>query len=224
VGLPFVKICCISSPEEASVAIAAGASAVGLVSAMPSGPGVIDDEAVRQIAAGVPPPTATFLLTALQTAREIIAQHHFCNTTTLQLVDRVAPAELRELRQALPDVQLVQVIHVNGEASVQEAVEVTHYVDALLLDSGNQNLAVKELGGTGRTHNWELSREIVVACDVPVILAGGLGPSNISEAIVRVKPYGVDLCSSVRTDDKLDKSKLLALFEAVRSANLIQEL
>jgi phosphoribosylanthranilate isomerase len=223
VALPFVKICCISSPEEASIAIAAGASAVGLVSAMPSGPGIIDDTAVRRIASGVKLPTTTFLLTALLNAREIIAQHNYCRTTTIQLVDRVAPEEMRELRSALPDVELVQVIHVTGEESLREAIEISALVDLILLDSGNQRLAVKELGGTGRTHDWNLSRQIVTACKIPVILAGGLGPSNIVEAINTVKPYGIDLCSSVRTENRLDKSKLLALFEAVHSATANRE-
>ncbi len=220
---PFVKICCISSTEEASTAIAAGASAVGLVSAMPSGPGIIDDHTVRRIAAGVKPPTATFLLTALQYAQEIIAQHNYCCTTTIQLVDRVAPGELHILRKALPEVQLVQVVHVVDDDSVREAVDVSSLVDAVLLDSGNQRLAVKELGGTGRTHDWKLSSQIVSACKVPVILAGGLGPSNIAQAIGTVKPYGIDLCSSVRTDNRLDNSKLSALFEAVHSANANRE-
>jgi phosphoribosylanthranilate isomerase len=145
---PYVKICCIQSREEAALAMSLGASALGLMSAMPSGPGPITDELIAEIAATVPPPIATFLLTCRQDADGIIDQHAFCRTSTLQLVDSVAPAELRKLRVTLPGIRLVQVIHVCDETSIDEARAVAPYVDALLLDSGNQKLAVKELMGT----------------------------------------------------------------------------
>ncbi|ACB35454.1 N-(5'phosphoribosyl)anthranilate isomerase (PRAI) [Leptothrix cholodnii SP-6] len=212
---PFVKICCISSPEEAQLAIAAGASALGLVSAMPSGPGVIDEDLIAQIAAVVPPGIDTFLLTSRQDATSIIEQHRRCLTTTLQLVDALPEAELRRLRRKLPGVQLVQVIHVIGEQSVAQALAVAPLVDALLLDSGNPALAVKQLGGTGRTHDWALSRRIVAHSGVPVFLAGGLRAHNVAEAIAEVQPHGLDLCSSVRSDGRLDAVKLQAFFDAV---------
>ena len=86
-------------------------------------------------------------------------------------------------------------------------------VDALLLDSGNPKLAIKELGGTGRVHNWKLSRSIVEQSPVPVFLAGGLNPSNVKQAIDEVQPYGLDLCSGVRTNGRLDPAKLEAFFK-----------
>jgi phosphoribosylanthranilate isomerase len=199
-------------------AVAAGASAIGLVSAMPSGPGVIDEALIAHIAGKVPLPAQTFLLTAHQRAEAIAAQHARCGTTTIQLVDAVAPEELRQLREALPSVALVQVIHVVNEASVDEAMAAAAWVDALLLDSGNPNAAVKELGGTGRTHNWDLSRRIVEASPVPVWLAGGLNPGNAAQAIRAVRPYGLDICSGLRTDGALDDAKLHAFVQAVRAA------
>jgi len=212
---PRVKICCIASLDEARLAMGLGASALGLVSAMPSGPGVIEDALIAAIAGQVPPPTATFLLTARQDAASILAQHAVCRTTTIQLVDRVPVADLRRLKAALPGVALVQVIHVANEGSLAEAEAAAPLVDALLLDSGNQTLAVKELGGTGRTHDWRLSRRIrdQVAC--PVYLAGGLTPANVSAAIDAVQPFGLDLCSGVRTEGRLDRAKLRAFFDAV---------
>jgi len=212
---PRVKICCIASLDEARLAMGLGASALGLVSAMPSGPGVIEDALIAAIAGQVPPPTATFLLTARQDAASILAQHAVCRTTTIQLVDRVPVADLRRLKAALPGVALVQVIHVANEGSLAEAEAAAPLVDALLLDSGNQTLAVKELGGTGRTHDWRLSRRIrdQVAC--PVYLAGGLTPANVSAAIDAVQPFGLDLCSGVRTGGRLDRAKLQAFFDAV---------
>ena len=214
-----VKICCISSPDEAQAAIAAGAHALGLVSSMPSGPGVIDEALIARIAAQVPATVHSFLLTSKQRASDIIHQHRRCCTNTLQLVDHVPFDELQRLRDALPGVQLVQVIHITGAASVDEALAVAPLVDALLLDSGQPNAAVKELGGTGRTHDWAHSRQIVGAAPCPVYLAGGLRADNVAQAIASVRPYGLDLCSGVRTDGHLDNAKLQAFFAAVRQAD-----
>lgn len=212
---PRVKICCISSPEEAELAIACGASALGLVSAMPSGPGVIDEALIAEIAARVPPPVTTFLLTSQTEADAIIDQQRRCGTSVVQLCDYVEPAVHVQLRRELPGIRLVQVIHVTGPESVDMACEVAPRVDALLLDSGNTTLTVKELGGTGRTHDWATSRQIREAVNVPLFLAGGLSPTNVAEAVRAVEPFGLDICSGVRTDGKLDKVKLVALFSAI---------
>ena len=213
-----VKICCISSIEEAGLAIRLGADALGLVSEMPSGPGVIPEPLIAEIAAAVPPPIATVLLTSLTDPYQIIAQQKRCGVNTVQICDRLTPDDYPVLRAAMPGVSLVQVIHVGGEESVAEAVEVADWVDALLLDSGNQKLPIKELGGTGRTHDWGLSARIVEEAAVPVFLAGGLHAGNVGEAIRSVRPFGVDLCSGVRTGDVLDEGKLVAFMEAVGAA------
>ena len=214
---PFIKICCMASREEARLAISAGASAIGLVSAMPSGPGPIADSLIADIAAVVPPPIATFLLTCRQDADSIIEQHSMCRTSTLQLVDSMAPVELEKLRARLPGIRLVQVIHVGGEESIDEARMIAPSVDALLLDSGNQKLAVKELGGTGRVHDWRISRRIRDAVNVPLFLAGGLNAGNVAAAVAAVQPHGVDVCSGVRTEGKLDAAKLHAFVAAMGS-------
>lgn len=211
----FVKVCCIASHEEARLAISAGASALGLVSAMPSGPGPIAEELIAEIAAGVAPPTETFLLTALTDAEAIAEQHRRCGTTALQLVDHVPETELIRLRRLVPGVRLVQVIHVQGEVSVEEARAAAPLVDTLLLDSGNPGLAVKELGGTGRVHDWTHSRRICETAGVPVLLAGGLHPGNARAAIDQVRPSGLDICNGLRTDGRLDPAKLSAFFQAI---------
>lgn len=210
-----IKICCISSLEEARMAIDFGASAIGLVGQMPSGPGVISDELIGEIAAAVPPHIATFLLTSETDAQAIISHQKKVLTNTVQVVDTLRSGTYAEIRQALPSLKLVQVIHVVGEESLDEALEMAPQVDFLLLDSGNPSLAVKELGGTGRTHNWAISRRIVESSPVPVFLAGGLRPDNVRAAIEAVQPYGLDLCSGVRTEGRLDPWKLEKFFEAV---------
>ena len=214
-----VKICCIQSPEEATMAVQAGASALGLVSWMPSGPGVIDENTIAAIAQSVPGTIRTFLLTSHQSSAAIVEQHRRCGTTTIQLVDRLLEGTHDDIRRDLPGIELVQVVHVLDESSVNEALNISSSVDALLLDSGNPSLAVKELGGTGRTHNWEFSRRIVESVNIPVYLAGGLRPENVAQAVRAVNPYSIDVCSGVRTENILDINKLHSLFRVLQDVN-----
>ncbi|EXJ14912.1 Phosphoribosylanthranilate isomerase [Imhoffiella purpurea] len=213
-----VKVCCIGSIEEALLAIRCGASALGFVSEMPSGPGVISEDLIGEIVAEVPPAIATFLLTSRTDPDDIVDQQKRTGANTLQLCDRLPRGVHERIRKALPGVDLVQVIHVTDENSVEEALETGREVDAILLDSGNQSLQVKELGGTGRTHDWSLSAEIVKRSGVPVFLAGGLNSENVNLAIEQVRPFGVDLCTGVRTAGALDEEKLGAFMAAVRFA------
>lgn len=213
---PRVKVCCIASLAKAELAAELGADALGLVSAMPSGPGVIAEDVIAQVAARVPPPVATFLLTSLVEPGAIVEQQRRLRATTLQLVDRTTAATRRAVREALPGVRIVQVVHVTGPASLDEALLAQEASDALLLDSGNADLAVKELGGTGRVHDWATSARIREAVDVPLFLAGGLRPDNVRQAIDEVGPFGLDVCSGVRTGGRLDAAKLAALLAAAR--------
>jgi len=213
-----IKICCISSTDEARLAVECGADALGLVSHMLSGPGIIDEALIAEIATLVPPPIGTFLLTSQQDADAIIAQQRVCRVNTLQICDSLKASAYTRLRSAMPGVALVQVIHVRGESAIAEALGVAPSVDAMLLDSGNPEAAVRELGGTGRVHDWEISRKIVEAAAVPVFLAGGLNAKNVGGAVTRVSPFGVDLCSGVRTGGKLDAEKLKAFVAAALGA------
>jgi phosphoribosylanthranilate isomerase len=217
--VPRVKICCIASLDEARRAVAAGASALGLVGRMPSGPGPIDDATIAAIARAAPPAVATFLLSAETASEALIDQARRLAPSALQLVDAVAgPAVYAALRRACPALKLVQVIHVRGAASVDEARAAAAHVDALLLDSGNPDAAVPELGGTGRTHDWAVSRRIVDAVAVPVFLAGGLNAANVGAAIRAVRPFGVDVCSGLRPAGALDDARLAAFMAAIRAA------
>ena len=213
---PRVKVCCIATVAEAWLAIDHGASAIGLVSAMPSGPGPIDESLIAEIAAVVPPGVASFLLTCKQDVDSIIDQQQRLGVNTIQICDRLVEGKYADLRTALPGISLVQVIHVTGPESVDESQAIAPFVDAILLDSGNQSLKVKELGGTGRTHDWSLSRRIRETIEVPLFLAGGLKPENVREAVQTVQPFGVDVCSGLRTDGKLDETKLSAFFAALQ--------
>lgn len=218
---PRVKICCIGSVDEARLAVRHGAAALGLVSEMPSGPGVVSEATIAEIAAIVPPGVASFLLTSRGSARAIIDQQRRLRVNTVQICDDLPHDAYRELRDALPGIALVQVIHVTGEESIPAATTVARLVDALLLDSGNPKLVVKELGGTGRRHDWGISARIRQSVGVPLYLAGGLRPENVGEATAAVGPFGLDLCTGVRTNGRLDPAKLGDFFAAVRAASNI---
>lgn len=214
-NFPRIKICCISSIQEAQDAISFGASALGLVAKMPSGPGPIADELIREIVNNIPPPIASFLLTSRTDTKAIIQHQKTVNSNVVQIVDAISSGAYTDFRNNIPTVKIVQVIHIVDEKSIDEALAIAEHVDALLLDSGNPNLSVKELGGTGRVHNWALSRKIVEQAKVPVFLAGGLKAENVRAAIDNVQPYGLDLCSGVRTNGHLDLFKLEAFFNEV---------
>lgn len=214
-----IKICCISSREEAALAIKEGADALGLVGRMPSGPGVIEDDLISDIIDMVPPPVATFLLTSETKSDPIVYHARQCRADTLQLVDQIEDDAYPIVRAALPSRRLVQVIHVEDEGAIEAAADAAKLADAILLDSGRPSAEVKELGGTGRAHDWEISRKIVETCACPVFLAGGLTPLNVRDAIREVRPFGVDLCSGVRTDGRLDPEKLRAFVDEVAKAD-----
>jgi phosphoribosylanthranilate isomerase len=218
VSRPRVKVCCIASVVEAWLAIEHGASAVGLVSAMPSGPGPIPEELIAQIAGTIPPGVSSFLLTCQDDVDAIVDQQRRTRVNTIQVCDRLPPGSYARLREELPGVSLVQVVHVNGPEAVEEAIAIAPEVDAILLDSGNQSLPIKELGGTGRTHDWRLSRAIRESVAVPLYLAGGLKPENVAAAIREVRPFGVDVCSGLRTEGRLDPQKLTAFFQEIAPA------
>lgn len=221
--IPKVKICCILNSEEAELAISMGASAIGLVSEMPSGPGVISEEKIKNIVKYVNNRADTFLLTSKQNVTEIIEQLKKCNPSTVQIVDKILDGNYNDIKNECPDIKIVQVLHVIDEDDIQEAINISNKVDAILLDSGNQNLAVKELGGTGRVHDWSISKKIVDSVKIPVYLAGGLNPENIKEAIKSVRPFGIDICSGVRLEGKLSKSKLSTFFSEINSISSAYE-
>jgi phosphoribosylanthranilate isomerase len=211
------KICCIQNADEARTAVESGASALGFVSEMPSGPGPIPEDRIAAIVRLVPPGVSTFLLTSKKDAQAIIQQQKHTGANTLQIVDSVPTETYRELRSALPGIALIQVIHVRGPQSVDEAISVAPEVDGLLLDSGNPDLPVKILGGTGNVHDWNISRQIVERSSKPVFLAGGLKAENLRSAIEAVGPFGVDVCSGVRTNGVLDRRKLMNFTAALAS-------
>ena len=212
-----LKVCCIASRAEAALAVAAGADALGLVGPMPSGPGPIADALAAEIARAVPPPVAAWLLSSEANADAIADHAARTGVSTVQIVRQVEPEVHARLRRRTPWLRIVQVVHVEDEAAIRLAGRYAETADALLLDSGRPGAG--ELGGTGRPHDWTLSRRIVASADRPVFLAGGLTPDNVADAVRQVRPFGVDLCTGVRTSGALDPAKLAAFAAAVATAS-----
>jgi phosphoribosylanthranilate isomerase len=212
-----IKICCIASIEEARLAIAAGADALGFLSEQMPGPRAISDARIAGIVATVPPPVATFLLTTGASADTISAQLCRTRTNTVQILRPLPQDELVRLAALEPAVRRVQAVHVEGPEALDRIPACAPHVHAFLLDSGRPDAG--EFGGTGRPHDWAVSAAFVRASPLPVFLAGGLSPANVHEAVALVRPFGVDLCTGARSDGRLDPDKLAAFIEAVRGAD-----
>ena len=184
--------------------------------AMPSSLRAIDDRSVAEIIARIPSTISTFVLTSATRAADVARHALAASASTVQIVPHLSPDESAQLPQLLPGVRRVQVIHVENESALELIGRYAPHVHAFLLDSGRPSLPTPEYGGTGRTHDWSISAEFVRRSPHPVFLAGGLTPANVGEAIEKIRPFGVDLCSGVRTDGRLDPAKLQAFIDAVR--------
>lgn len=215
-----VKICCIRGPSDARIAVHAGADVLGMVGPMPSGPGQIELPMVHRLAADLPPGVQGWLLSTATDADVLIAQATRAHAQALQCVAGLSPDAADRVRAALPALRLIAVLHVRGEAAIEQAVRIAPHVHAVLLDSGNPTAPTPTYGGTGNTHDWQVSRRIVEAVPKPVWLAGGLTPENVADAIAQVRPFGVDVCSKLRTAGALDPAKANAFLHAVRAADL----
>lgn len=215
-----LKVCCIADHDEAATAVRLGACALGLVAVLPSGARVLDEHTLPALAATIPPPVARFLLTSSTAPEEIVAQAVAARVDTVQLADEVPLSVYQALRRGAPHVRIAQVLHVQGPEVVPQAQSVAPHVDALILDSGTPKAEVPVFGGTGRVHDWSLSRQVVTAVGIPVFLAGGITAANVGLAVEQVRPFGIDVCSGVRSDGRLDPAKLSDLVRALVAADL----
>ncbi len=215
-----VKICCIQDRAELDLAIAGGADIVGLVSRMPSGWGPIPDDDIAGLVRATPPGVTSCLLSSRADADALIEQQRHVRANAIQIVDAFPLDGYERVREACPGVTLLQAVHVGDDSAIAAAERVAPFVDGIILDTGSPHGATKVLGGTGQTHDWSISARIVKAVDTPVFLAGGLKPHNVAEAIRTVRPWGIDLCTGVRSGDNmaLDPAKLRAFMQAVADA------
>ncbi len=211
-----IKICCICSATEVAVALAGGADLLGFVAPPLGGMGVISDHRIAELIPLVPPGVTPILLTGHTELGDLVAQVEQTRPGAIQLVKATTPATRAALRGRFPCLRILQVVHVHGEDAIDVAIAAQESSDGVLLDSSNPDKG--QLGATGTTHDWSISRRVVEACRLPVYLAGGLNPGNIAQAIATVQPAGVDLCTGVRTDGQLDPERVAAFVAAARAA------
>ena len=214
-----IKICCIASEEEAQMALNEGVDAVGLVGEMPSGPGVIGSDRASSIVAVLPDSVDSFFLTSHDRGRDIVEELGVSHASTVQIVRHIDPVEYLPVIENLPKLRRVQVIHVENDSALELIERYNEVADAFLLDSGKTMGANPQFGGTGKVHDWTISKQFVQSTDLPVYLAGGLSPGNVFRAITEVRPAGVDVCSGVRSNDTLDSEKVQAFVKEVKRAD-----
>ena len=207
-----VKICGITNLEDARAAISFGADAVGfLVGKLhPSTSSFLSPEQVSEIVAHLPPFCSTVLVTHLSRPEELIPLLKITNVTTLQLHGETTPQEAIQLKKQIPFLKTYKAVHVFDDSSIQEASRYVGSVDGIVLDTAIK--ATGQVGGTGKTHDWSISKKIVLSTPLPVILAGGLNPENVADAIRLVRPYAVDVNSGVSNPDGTKNHNKLSVF------------
>lgn len=212
-----VKICGIKTAEELKSVILSGADAVGFISGIThKSEDAIQPEEVRNLSKLVPPFITPVLVTHLTSLGELFQIIITAQVFTIQLQGDISPENIRLLKQALPYAKFIKAIHVVDRSAIEKAKEYENIVDAILLDSKTSD----RLGGTGLTHDWNISAEIVKTVKVPVILAGGLNPDNVKEAINKVKPFGVDVNTGVKgLNGYKDPEKVKRFIEIAKNAN-----
>lgn len=202
-----VKICGITSFEEARMAIGCGADAVGfLVGLNYPTDDEIDAVAAKEIIASLPPFVSSVLVTHRKELDWVVDACQRVGCSTIQLHGDFALEQIPLLRAKLPYARIIKAVHVVDSNSATIAAAVAPRVDAVLLDTRTET----RIGGTGVTHDWSISRRIAEEIGKPVILAGGLNPGNVREAILKVRPFAVDVNSGVENPDgskSLDKIK-----------------
>lgn len=217
---PRVQVAGISSLKDALACEAAGVDAIGFTIGLPTGPhNGLDEARAAAIIRALPPFITPVLITYRVTAVEVVATCRELGVTQVQLHAPADPAELAAMRAAIPGLKLILAVHVTGPAAIDVARERARYADALILDTYDPTTG--RAGATGLTHDWGISAAIVRAVDVPVILAGGLTPANVADAIRRVRPWGVDVHTGVERPDGTTDHDLVRAFVAIAHATLV---
>jgi phosphoribosylanthranilate isomerase len=209
-----VKICGMRRVEDALAAVLAGADAVGcLVGLDYASPDRVDPAVARVIFESLPPFIARVLVTHRTGLADVTALMRESGATVAQLHGEFPTVAISALREALPYATIVKSVHVTGEETIAAAVAASRVADAVLLDTKARG----RIGGTGVTHDWSISARIAAATSKPVILAGGLTPDNVAEAVAHVRPYAVDVNSGTRGADGFkDHAKIRAFVAAAR--------
>ncbi|MGE5328340.1 MAG: phosphoribosylanthranilate isomerase [Deltaproteobacteria bacterium] len=193
-----VKICGIKRIEDALKAIEFGADAIGLLIKTQS-KNSIDENTAREIVRTLPPFCSSVMVVITTDIKEIVELSRYIGVTAIQLHGENSPEDILNIKRELPFVKIIKTLHVTNIETINNCKKYFKIADAILLDS--TNFSGGAVGGTGLTHDWSISRKIVEESPIPVILAGGLNPENVAEAVKIVEPYGVDVQSGVNGED-----------------------
>lgn len=196
-----VKICGNASLNDLKIALSAGADAVGFI----TGTNYKSEDAVtkscaKKLVLSLPPFVASVAVTHLQNPQDLIDIIDETGCSTLQIQNDVSLEDMDIVKNGLPHTKIIKAVHVTGIEAIEKAEMFSKTADAIILDTKTET----RIGGTGITHDWNISAEIVKRLNKPVILAGGLSPSNLAEAIEKVKPYAVDVHSGVKKNGARD--------------------
>jgi phosphoribosylanthranilate isomerase len=210
-----VKICGIKTEHDLKMAVNAGADAVGFITEVPvDSPRKISISETSRLISKVPVFVTSVLVIMPRNADEAINMIHEAKPTAVQIHNALPLAELRNIRET--GVRIIKTIPVSEHADTEMLIDLikdlSGIADAVLLDTAIDG----KTGGTGVSHNWELSGKVVLSAGMQVILAGGLTPSNVSEAVQCVRPYAVDTASGVETDGKKDEKKVIDFINNAR--------
>jgi phosphoribosylanthranilate isomerase len=200
-----VKICGVRTVEDAMKCVACGADAVGVLLA--DSPRRITILQAADIVKCMPPFVTPVIVMMPSAAEEAIEAAGVIGPGAIQLQGDEPPEMLLEIKKALPHIKLIKAVHVGSGGEMDKARSYEGTADAILLDTMSPGR-----GGSGRTHDWTLSGEIVADIRSPVVLAGGLSPSNVAEAIKRVRPFAVDVASGVEGNGRVKDIKLIEQF------------
>ena len=205
-----VKICGTATFADLDCAVAAGADAVGFLMGITHvTQDAVTPETAAAMVATLPPFIVPVAVTHLTKPSDLIRIVELARCTTLQIQDVVTPDDIAEVREALPYLRIMKAVHVMDESAIATAKYFSDTADAILLDTRTAD----RIGGTGITHDWNISAKIV-----KVILAGGLTPENVTEAIIRVRPYAVDVHTGVKKNGVRDAERTRAFVTNARTA------
>lgn len=216
-----VKICGNRTLSDALISCHSGADAIGLIHGVNY---LTEDEVsltnASQILKKVPVFVDVVLVTHFVLANQILDIYEQIPTSSIQLQDNISEKEINIIKDKLVYVKLIKAVHVTGSDSIKMAQDYSNFFDAILLDTKIGS----RIGGTGKTHDWRISREIVQSIKRDVILAGGLTIENVEQAIKYVNPYGVDVNSGVDdiNGDKNLETAITFVNRAQSSANLVK--
>lgn len=203
-----VKICGITNIKDALLAAELGADFLGFIVEISESEDSLSKDEAKNLIRQLPLEVIPVMVTYLNNAEEIVKVASYVIAGAVQLHSNISLPEIGKIRKALPKIKIIKAIHVIDEKVVSEAVKFSDYVDYILLDSK----AKGKIGGTGKTHDWSISRKIILKCKKPVLLAGGLNPENVLDAVRKIKPFGVDVNSGVKAKPRVKDAEKLRKF------------